>query len=331
MITDPEILAAIASYLNENATEEEKQLVESWLAEDEKNKTILQNLAEPDYDTMIREEASLVKEKIYYQIQQRIRNQAFRRKLHIWQFVAAASVALLIIIGGIRFLQPGTKLLANIETHCPTGSTSKLILSDGSTVNLNAGSTLSYPAQFKKDTRTVILHGEGYFQVAKDTKKPFVVEVNNLKVTVLGTHFNIRSYENDENIVTTLLEGSVSVEKRDMDTRKTEPIILSPNQQLIFNKKNNSLDIRDVDAHLYASWKDGQYYFDNEKFSDIVKKLERSFGVKITIKSARLENQVYSGVFTQGENIQQILNLFKKHRNFDYKQNGNEIEIYEKK
>ncbi len=333
MLNELEILTAIASVLNGNPTEHEQLLVNRWLSEDEKNKTVFENLANSasNYKDAIDEEAGNAKEKIFRNIKGRIETNITKPVINIWKYVAAASIIIAIALAGINLKkEPLNIIAARIETKSSSGSTSKITLGDGTVVELNAGSEMSYPAFFNGDTRVVALNGEAYFEVAKDAKRPFLVETGDLTIEVLGTHFNVNSYEEDENIITTLLEGSVGIRKKHMNTSNNEPIILKPNQQLVFNKRNNSVNVRNVDADLYAAWKDGQYLFESEKFSDIVKKLERGFGVDITIQSPELEQLVFSGVFTKSENVKQILNALKKHRDFDYKEYENGIVIFKK-
>jgi len=333
MISDPEILTAIASVLNGNPTEQEQLLVDNWLSEDEKNKTtfdILTNSAY-DYKNEIDEEAYHAKERIFWNIKERIETYKPKAVINIWKYIAAASIVISIVLAGMNLMKESQPIIAaRIQTKSPNGSTSQITLGDGTIVKLNAGSEINYPAFFSGDTRTVSLNGEAYFEVAEDTKHPFLVETKDLTIEVLGTHFNVKSYDDDENITTTLLEGCVSIRKNHINTENDESIVLKPNQQLIFNKKNNSLKLKDVNADLYASWKEGEYHFESEKLSDIVKKLERGFGVDIDIQSPELGQLVFSGIFTKSENIKQILNTFKKYRDFDYKETEKGIIIFKK-
>lgn len=330
---EPQILSAIASVLNENPSEADKQTVDNWLAENKKNRIIFDYLSKLKSDESIAEESLDAKERIYYSIQGKIIKQSQNKKIRLWQYAATAAIIILVAVGGFQFLKPKKNTLTYIETKCPMGVTSGITLSDGTVIELNAGSSLKYPARFEGDTRVVTLSGEAYFQVAKDAKHPFIVETDGIRIKVLGTHFNVQSYENDDQIVATLVEGSISVDKISDKAlkKKSDPTVLQPNEQITFNKNDKSLLIEQVDANLNILWRDRQYYFNDEKFANIVKKLERNFNVKITITSPILEQQEFSGVFTQGEGLEQILNLFKKYRNFDYKiQENNELIIFEK-
>lgn len=333
---NPDIWNAISSILNGNPSAEEKQLVEQWLLECENNSKMFMHLSKMGYSGNV-EDALLAKETIYDIVQRKIGTHQYKQTLRIWQYVAAASVAILLVISGLQFIGPGSvsavpdsNSVANIETINPNGIKSKIVLSDGTIVNLNSGSSLSYPAEFKKKQRSVILKGEAYFEVTRDKKHPFIVKTGNINIKVLGTHFNVNAYTDDNKIITSLLEGSVIIEKSISTAKHTESIILFPNQQAIFYKASNTINVQKVDANLIASWKDGQYYFNKENFVEITRKLEHGFNVKIKISSTELEKEVFSGIFDKGESIQNILDIMKKHRNFDYKYTANKIEIFKK-
>ncbi|MDR1720103.1 MAG: FecR domain-containing protein [Dysgonamonadaceae bacterium] len=317
-MNDPELLAAIAACLNGSAFESETKAVESWLNKDPRHQAIYTELAKRDYQTQIAQESAEAKERIFYQVEHRIHRQTQRRRLRIWQCVAAASiVALLAFAGGEWLSRSTTNKHRLLEAQSPKGARSQIVLGDGTRVSLNAGSTLHYPVCFDKKTRTVSLTGEAYFEVAKDANHPFVVEAGGISVNVLGTHFNVRCFENDNSVVTTLLEGSV----------KVNDVVLKPNQQLIYDKATHTASLREVDAEQYVIWKDGQYYFDSERFANIINELERGFGIKITIQAEELKDQTYSGIFTAEQTLYQILEAFKKHRSFNYHRHENEIRI----
>lgn len=326
-----DIWVAISSFLNESATEEEKRVVDAWLQESEKNKRFLAKLKERLSHEMAAAQAIEAKEKVFYQTQMKIQRLLLKKRLRLWQSVAAASVALLLVFSGLRFMEQRTEnaLPIYVESKSPAGSVTQLTLSDGTIVELNACSSISYPLQFTGNDRTVKLNGEAYFEVAENKKKPFIVETNDVKVRVLGTHFNVKSYNEDAKIITTLMEGSVRVGFNHPDFMG-KSVVLFPDQQIILDKNTHETNILKVKSELYASWKDGQCFFENEKLADIAKILERQFGVMITVTSTNIEKQLYSGFFSKREGLLQILNSFKKYRNFDYKQTDDGIEIFEK-
>ena len=150
--------------------------------------------------------------------------------------VAAVIVPLFLFAGGMfYYLSPHNEM---IEISVAYGEQKRLILPDSSEVWLNAGSSILYPETFAKDKRLVMLDGEAYFSVKKDTVSPFIVETSQLSVKVLGTRFNVKAYPNDEKITTTLTSGKVEV-----SVRSQPPHILKPDEQLTYDKKSSDIQI----------------------------------------------------------------------------------------
>lgn len=173
-----------------------------------------------------------------------------------------------------------------VEYHTlkiPRGGEYVLVLADGSAVYLNAESELTYPVSFSGGERRVFLKGEAYFEVQKDVDRPFVVEVDSLKIRVLGTEFGIRAYADERCIRTTLKKGKVSVENSGYG------VVLEPDMQAAFNKKTTRLDVRKVNVDLYLAWKDGRLVFDNCSLEDILKDLGKwyDFDVRYEREEAR--------------------------------------------
>ncbi|MEG2556799.1 MAG: FecR domain-containing protein, partial [Odoribacter sp.] len=160
----------------------------------------------------------------------------------------------------------------------PRGGEYTLILADGSTVYLNAESTLKYPIHFSGNTRTVYLEGEAFFDVKSDKTKPFIVALSRMEVEVLGTSFGIRAYSEESRILTTLVRGKVNV------NAASGHISLFPNHQASFDKTSGNLNVAEVDVDLFVGWKDGRLVFDNTSLEMILKDLSRwySFDVVYT-------------------------------------------------
>lgn len=171
------------------------------------------------------------------------------------------------------------KLVYN-EIKIPYGKTFKIKLSDGTSVNMNAGSSLKYPVQFiKGHNREVVLEGEAFFDVAKDKTHPFIVKTRGVDVKVLGTKFNVSSYKEDTDINTVLVEGSVS-----LSDKTNKKAILEPGEKGSWNNEKNEIDIDKVDTRFYTEWINGEIVFRKTAFKDIVIKLERTYNVKIENK-----------------------------------------------
>jgi len=211
------------------------------------------------------------------------------------------------------------------EVFIPHGQTFKLKLPDGTLVWLNAGSKLRFPQSFvnSDNKRIVYLEGEAYFDVAKNMEKPFIINTQEVDVKVLGTKFNISSYDTDDEIVTTLIEGSVNV----FETRTPENgINLTPSFQANYNKFGNKFRKAKVDTDIYTAWMQNRLVIDHLKFSEILVKLERKYSVKFVNNSESLDNEIYNGEFLD-EDIESVLKTISLSTPFSYEVNQNIITI----
>ncbi|MCM4151917.1 DUF4974 domain-containing protein [Arenibacter sp. N53] len=213
------------------------------------------------------------------------------------------------------------------ELTIPYGKTFKLILSDGTTVHVNAGSSIKYPVKFIEGTkREVFLDGEAFFDVTKDANHPFVVNVNDLNVRVLGTKFNVSSYPEEENVNTVLVEGSVALHSEDSEFTSANTIVLEPGYKGEWNLKSKATSISQVDTKMYTSWVEGRMVFRNTPFKIIRKKLERHYNVSIRNNNQILEERTYNAVFDV-ESIEQVLRTLNEIYSIEYIIDQNKIVI----
>lgn len=210
----------------------------------------------------------------------------------------------------------------------PNGKKFQIILSDGTKVHLNSGTSIKYPVKFIKgqDRQVYLLEGEAYFAVAKDTEHPFIVNSDNINVRVLGTEFNISSYPEDNIINTVLVEGSVSIFEAEKSYNKDTSIKLKPGFKASWNKVENKVAIDRVEINTYIGWINGKLIFKNTQFKNIIKKLERHYNITITNNNAKLNEQYFDATFDI-ETIDQVLNSFNKSYKIQYKIENNQIYI----
>lgn len=219
------------------------------------------------------------------------------------------------------------KLVYN-ELTIPYGKRFDLVLSDGTNVKLNAGTSIKYPVQFiKGKDRKIFIKGEAYFDVAKDKNHPFIVNANNINIEVLGTEFNVSFYPEDENINTVLVEGSVKLYENKKQGIENKSINLAPGYKAAWSKQEEKMSVKQVDVSIYTAWKDGNLLFKNASFENITKKLERKFNVVIDNKYAFLDQQIYTASFLDNETIEDILEYFSEETSFTYTKENNKITI----
>ncbi len=221
---------------------------------------------------------------------------------------------------------PDEKLVIN-TLHVPYGKKFQLVLSDGTKVHVNAGSTLKFPERFiPGKVRRVELSGEGYFEVTRNEKDPFIVSTNGLNTEVFGTKFNVSSYPNDTFSEVVLIEGSVGVFKEDDRFSKDNGLKLQPNQKANLTKESKNLSMSTVKTDQYIAWVDGVLLFKNESFENIMKKLERFYDKKITINYQKIKTEKFTGRFDV-ENIEDVLTTFSSNTPFKFKVKKSEIII----
>jgi transmembrane sensor len=197
--------------------------------------------------------------------------------------------------------QKGTS--AKNQIIIPYGKRSDVTLPDGTHIWLNSGSQLSYPTEFKPDSREVYLLGEAFFDVKPNPNRPFYVITRDIRIKVLGTSFNVSSYTDDNTIQTVLIRGKVSAGKNQLFAKTID---LIPGERMIYDKNENILSKDKVDVEFYASWVNGYLIFYNMPITEVYKKLERYYNHSIVAEEG-LEKITFSGKLDLKDNIKDVL------------------------
>ncbi|MEL7589244.1 MAG: FecR domain-containing protein [Prolixibacteraceae bacterium] len=195
------------------------------------------------------------------------------------------------------------------ELVVPRGGEYSLMLSDGTKVYLNSMSRLIFPVRFSGSQRKVILEGEGYFEVQKDEEHPFIVETNGMQINVLGTSFNVKAYQDESQVYTTLVEGKVRINPGD---RPNDELILEPDQQAVFNKRDASVMVTDVDAIQYMQWTTGRYIFADQPLDEIMKTLSRWYDFTYRYSDESIKTLRFEGRLNKYESVYPILDIIAK-------------------
>ena len=245
----------------------------------------------------------------------------------VWKYVSvAASLVLLIVSTILVSVYTKNEPLSYLEVSAVPGTKVKVVLPDSSTVWLNSNAMIRYPQQFSENIRSVEFMGEALFQVRHDEKRPFVVNAEDLKIKVLGTSFNVFSSKEKGIVETTLLDGSIALFSSHNHTAVAD-IVLSPNQQALYNKKNGHIDVLNVCASSYASWTNGNFIFEKNTLQEIASSLERAFNVKIHIQDEELLKERLTARFTHQETLDEILSVLQISAQYKYKKEKGEIYI----
>lgn len=217
--------------------------------------------------------------------------------------------------------QDGEQLLYN-TISTPKGGQYTLTLSDGSKVWLNAASRLRFPTAFSGGTRRVEMEGEVYFEVAKQAGRPFIVETGGTSIEVLGTRFNVNTY--DENTVrTTLAEGQVRI------SRKNESSLLTPGQEAVVREGTSGIQVQRVNVDKALAWKNGLFHFENTNIRAIMREVSRWYDVEVVYQTGDLENKNFSGVLSRYSHVSALLKRLELTGTVRFKIEGQKILVTE--
>ncbi len=243
------------------------------------------------------------------------------RKLN-WKKVAASVTVLLMVGFGSAYLSRvvGEAIYhpAVVLFEAPAGEKSKVVLADQTEVWLNSSSKLEYDAVHPRNIR---LEGEAFFDVSKDTRHPFIVELSNgVKIRVLGTQFNVRSYPDEAVFETTLEEGSVEL----FGDNIARPIRMSPGEQVLI--RGSAYQVREVDSQLYSVWRNNELKVRDLSFAELVLRIERWYGVEIDL-DPELQDRDFFTMTIKTESIRELFKMMQLTASFEYEINGNQIQL----
>ena len=293
------------TYFQGTITDEDEKLLSRFLQENEQNRAQFQQW-EAEWRDASRKQASDKTSDAWKQMMEAqktkgkketsevaltVEKDTFSKKRY-WYY-AAAAVALLLIGSALwLFLPKGTQepFFAQTAPH----EQQTVTLPDGTQVTLNGGSKLTCAKDFGKRDRNITFEGEGVFDVQKDAKKPFVIQVGDYNVTVLGTQFNLSAYQQDEAYTLALMEGSVKIKY------KQDSVMVKPDEQVRFDRESATFAKEPVQAADADAWTEGRLAFENIPLRDLTRKLERIYDVRISIADDQIANeQVYISISTE--------------------------------
>lgn len=263
---------------------------------------------------------------------------------------AAASVAIAVFCRVYFFnekplLKDKEPVSANIIAT-QKGSKTSVQLPDGTKVWLNADSKINYNENFRNDLREVQLEGEAFFDVKKDSSRPFIIHTSTIDIKVLGTKFNVKSYRDETATETSLISGKVEISIKNNPEKK---IILQPNEKLVVkhNSRDNVVSGREdnenallvvktlrkdpaYERSLETLWLDNKLVFDSEPLEEVCRTLERWYNVKIDLQDERIKQETYTAIF-DGETLLNVLTALKVANKLDFIITNNEVSIFKKK
>jgi ferric-dicitrate binding protein FerR (iron transport regulator) len=327
-----------------SATDEQYREAWRWIHESPANRQYFREMRDLWFVSSWAQPIESSQIELGWQKMQRALQPARGKNRHIWRWIKIAAVILITFSVGFATHKWTNRVehIVNTETctvEASKGSRSQIMLPDGTKVWLNAGSKLDFDAGFKQETRNVRLQGEAFFEVAHKPDKAFLVFTSGIVIRVLGTTFNVKAYPEDNTIETTLVEGSIRIEKMDMTTNNFKPFEIHPNQSVRFYKKEpvkmpedkvllqtiEKIEIAEqVNIEKYTSWKDKQWIFDGERMSNFSKIIERIYNVAVFFDDEELKNYKLSGTLEE-ETLEELLNAIRLTIPMDYRIAHNKV------
>jgi ferric-dicitrate binding protein FerR (iron transport regulator) len=242
-------------------------------------------------------------------------------KFFYWPAGIAASLLLMLLTGYIIYSgRLATLIVEQKDIALPPGRQGTITLTDKSTIQLNAGSTLQYPSIFTGHCREVTLtNGEAFFNISHDTEHPFIVRTDSVRIYVLGTKFNISNGVETNEIHITLTEGSISF------FSAGETRTLRPGQQLNYNKHTHTITLRLVNVERVTAWTKGILWFEDTPMPEVFATLEKRYGV--VFSTAKKLDMTFTAKF-KNESLERVLHLITRSSDLNFKRNKNTITVY---
>lgn len=311
----------IMKFIANRCSDEELRMVKQWMDESDDN---VRQIFEIEKTAML---AGCLKsdetehDRMWDSVNQKIADDKMRqeryRRFKVYRWSAAAAILTgIILCATFLFRQPKVEMInVTAENGCMT-----ITLPDSTKVWLNQNASISYPALFADNRRKVVINGEVYFEVSRDTSCPFTAESDWLNVTVLGTKFNFNS-SSDKECSVSLLEGKVEVKPND----NTDGVVLSPGQKVKYNPRSGQMSIVQANTKLDAVWHDRLIHFNNSNIQEIASDLEELYNVDITIRPSIDKSRTYSGETIFYESLDSTLSALSKTLPLNYSRHGQSV------
>ncbi|MFC1547816.1 FecR family protein [Candidatus Neomarinimicrobiota bacterium] len=349
-MSDPSDWTLLARYLSGECTADEKSGVEAWMDSDPENQLLVQQMqtvwevpepAREDIEVQqlwhrIATQAGLYRESRGRGIADRVRA-AVGKLTSDWRFMPDtapvlryATLAVLVVVlpllvtrwGGWFPWSIGAPQWATIEVS--NGQRNLIALSDGSTVMLDAGTTLHYPEKFKRGPREVFMEGEGFFEVVADTRKPFVVHASDALIQVLGTKFNVRAWEPDQRVKVAVSEGQVSL--RPESTSAETGVIINEGEGSVMAAKGQPSEPAKVNVAEQLSWMQNEIIFRDVALSEVLSQVERWYDLRFDLAVSAVASE-HVTIHLRRHSVEDVLELISVLSGLPYTQDGRTVQL----
>lgn len=321
MVRREDIEDLLFQYYEGVSTEEEAVWIQEWLGHSEENKRMGQHIQMIVLAADVAQVSSKIDmNKALFNVHQKMKEShitLYKRLFRGMQRVAAVLFIPLLISWWILYLGKDTSVVEMLEVKTNPGMTTSLTLPDGTAVVLNSSSSLQYPSRFSEKERYVKLVGEAFFSVVEDDEKQFIVDVlNDSKIVVHGTEFNVEAYEEDGSVQTTLVSGKVSFSYSHKGKQKD--LVIEPGQQVTYDIAHGWTMVKEVNVDVETCWKDGHLIFRDTPFEKVLKDLSKRYNVTFVLKNPALKQNSFTATFSK-QRLERILEFFRISSNIKFK------------
>lgn len=314
-MTKHEFFKLAEKYVSKSGTEEEYKAFEAYFNLLDADESPLGSWSLTKLEASKLRMIHVINNRTNHEDQSIIAHQKGKAFRSIW--MVAASIALLVVSCWLYVNETSQEYVSKLITKTTTEhQRTTVTLPDGTRVRLNIGSSLSYPEQFSAHSREVSLTGEAYFEVTSDAHRPFTITTNEIKTTVLGTTFNLRSYPN-ESIDVTVTEGSVQVTNIGSSHRNRVSVFLVAGEQAVFERSSETLQKHKVEVLAYTSWFASEFRFDMASFEEVVQSLARWYHKEIIINNVTQSDCLVKANF-ENNGLEPILSRLQSIVSFQY-------------
>jgi len=316
----------LSKYFAGETSEEEIDILKTWLTADPENRRIFDQENELWQALCIRTKLEYYNSDTAWQelaASLKILNTGsgsvkIMRRVNYHLLIAAASVAILLITGAFALWIKEKNIsgkMASVTSSVVTseGEKASIFLPDSTRIVLNSGSSLSYEGSYNIRDRAVKFSGEAYFDVITNPDRPFIVDLGKIRIFASGTKFNILSFGNEDRIETTLEQGSIGIA-----LQGRESVNINPGQQVVYFKKTGKYIVRNVVTETFTSWKDNKLRFIDTPLEEVLRKIGRKYNVRFEITSSDLLDLEYTGTFID-ESIDDVMQMLKTVSPITYK------------
>jgi len=319
-----EIEKLLPGYLSGDLSDKDRSMVYEWRKDSPENEALyLESLKAWEAIPLLHEMEQFNSFEALKKVNTRLSQSNYSRwMINIQRAAAILLLPLLVYSGYLTIRNLSMKKLPEEYVMMQTvtsrqGMVTQFSLADGTKVWLNSGSELQFPILFTGDMREVKLRGEAFFEVSKNEKQPFRVNARELNIDVLGTSFDVVSYEEDTQSEVILIEGKVSLSAEDGQVIR-EYGTIHPGQRAVFKEESREVCAHEVEVDKYISWRDGNLIFRDDPMEDVIRRLNRWFNVEIVVNDPEIESYIYTATF-RDENLEQVLKLLKLSAPIDYR------------